>query len=475
MMRALNGLRAVGGPIVSALPWLLALHVLVLHASFGRPIWIDEFLQFAFAAEPTSREAWTLFASTATHVNHGQTGAYVMLNYWTLTLFGLDATLLRLPSLLSGALLLGSAIFLLRVQGFSVVWQVAMVAALTGQHLLMHFAGEARPYMPLAAGAVGILAYYVARPLRPGSRGVAVLGVVAAATGALMHPYFAVFWPAMCLVAYLHHVLAQRVAFGLGPLVAFANPPLVLAGAAAFLLLGAMTWLRGSPVFSFDPFQWLRTNGPLTDFTRYSHTQFLDGSYVFAAAFTATAVLGLLLVPRRLRPSLRPLAAPLALVLAAIGISMLVSLASYLRDYWILPRQWVGSVGLIAVGTVWFWAEAGRAWGRVVPGLGLVSAILAVAIVYGQAANIHGVRLAQLRTALAEQAPAPHGADCVPPSDLDLFAMSDAELGRVAVELANRNLACGGPVWPLLRDYYRTVVARHEERLQDIRREEPGR
>jgi hypothetical protein len=44
-----------------ALPFILGAYVVALNASLGRPLWIDEFSHFAFAAEPTTSAAWHRF------------------------------------------------------------------------------------------------------------------------------------------------------------------------------------------------------------------------------------------------------------------------------------------------------------------------------------------------------------------------------------------------------------------------------
>lgn len=49
----------------------------------------------------------------------------------------------------------------------------------------------------------------------------------------------------------------RREALG-GGLVRFANPPLVIAGAAVFFVVGWASWKKGRPNFSFDPFQGTR-------------------------------------------------------------------------------------------------------------------------------------------------------------------------------------------------------------------------
>lgn len=439
---------------VRSLPFLLCLYIVGLSASIGRPIWIDEFTHFAFAAEPTSRAAWDMFVATADYNQHGQTGIYIMLNYWTLSYLGIDATLLRLPSILSGLFLMASAVMLFRVLGFSILWQTIVVAALAGQHLLMYFVGEARAYIPIPAAAVGLLVYYVARPHYPRSRVLLAYGTFAAVFGAVMHPYFAVYWPAVCLVGYVHHRAATGERFSLSSLIAFANPILVVVGAGLYVLLGAMTWLREQPHFGLDPFEWLHRHGPLANFTDYSHVQFLSSHYVIAAGLTGVAVLGLLLLPADKRKDFRAFWAPVLLIVMSLALSLLISLCSYLAQYWVLPRQWVGSVALVAIGVIWLWAEAARIWARHAPWLGLVVCAVAALIVSRQSLGLQRDKLPQLIAYLADP-PSPRDAvTCLPPNHIDVPTMPNEARNDAFVALANRNIACGGQIWPVFREYY---------------------
>ena len=48
----------------------------------GRPIWIDEFVHFAFGAFGSTSEAWAAITTSINGVNHGQTGVYMLIDYW---------------------------------------------------------------------------------------------------------------------------------------------------------------------------------------------------------------------------------------------------------------------------------------------------------------------------------------------------------------------------------------------------------
>ena len=85
---------------------LLCLTMILLYGPFGRPIWIDEFLHFAVGSHNSTREVWETIRRTTVEVNHGQTGFYILLDYWLMKLFGANLLALRVPSILSGGVYL---------------------------------------------------------------------------------------------------------------------------------------------------------------------------------------------------------------------------------------------------------------------------------------------------------------------------------------------------------------------------------
>ena len=139
--------------------WVLGAVILFLYSGIWRPIWFDEFLHFAMGGM-TWEYALKTVDYTTIEVNHGQTGVYMLLDWLLLQAFGASAVALRLPSLLAAALLLAAAVTFLRRRGFGYGWQYLVLLALAAHTALIWFTGEARPYMPLAAAGVAVLAYY---------------------------------------------------------------------------------------------------------------------------------------------------------------------------------------------------------------------------------------------------------------------------------------------------------------------------
>jgi hypothetical protein len=424
--------------------------ILALFSSYNRPIWIDEFLQFAFAGFPSTIEAAATIHKTIAGVNMGQTGAYMLIDYGLLQLFGASAFWLRFPSLIGGVLLFAGAISFFRIRGFNVFWQLAAVLLLACQDHVMNFLGEARSYMPLTGAIVGLLAYYSAAPeQRTGY--IAVLGWCSLVTGAIMHPYFAPYYALVLALTYADALDYQLSRISIRSLLSHVELPMFLASASLYAAVGAASWMLQPPLkLSFDPFQWAKRED-LIPTGVMTHFQFLpmNGDPVSQRTLIAGLIggtllgLGLSVVNWKER---RRVLSPLLLLLGAIFLTIFVSWMSYRANYWILGRQWIASIALACVAVVWFVATVVNFFAprmRVIAVLASV-AVLAYSIVqFRGAADRQLVRLAQWSTEQQRAAESPRlPRDEVPASAEDW------------VKLANQNIVQGGPVWSIFRRYY---------------------
>lgn len=423
--------------------FLLTLAILLLRTDAKGPIWIDEFLHFAMGAYDSTTSAWQVVRETTVGVNHGQTGVYMMLDYWLLKGFGASAVALRLPSLLSAAWLLLSAAAVIRYRGFPPGWQCLALLSLAAQSQVMQLSAEARPYIPLAAASMGTLAYYLAREERRHTFPIRVLGWGSILLGTLMHPYFALYWLLLFSFAHLVKIGDGTLRPGWRSLFRHVNPPLSCVGAFAFFAAGALTWLRGGPVFKFDPFEWLKRGDLLSSAVNSSHLEFLGIPFLRLAFLAVCGLCPLLfLIPGRLRQRIGPLVPPALLVIMALSISAFLSYLSWRRDYWILPRQWVASVAVVPIGIVWLAGMLSRGLRLILPWGALLMALGLGTLFCWSAYQSHQNTLKVSAAAAGPGAPADHEGGKVPENPDEW------------VTLANRNLVEGGPVWLIFKKYY---------------------
>ena len=326
---------------------VLAVGILALYSSWGRPLWLDEYLHFVFGGYGSIGDAWTGVQGSTTNINHGQTGFYMMLDFALLKTFGANLFIMRLPSLLSAALLLFSAALFLRRKNLGAVAIAAAFLLLLAQANLMYFAGEARPYMPMVASSMAALAYFSTNMNTRSTTGMRILMWGSMIWGALMMPYYVLYLPVIALTAFMiARVNGEKPQFW-----KFINLPIQITSVILGTTISAFTWLRGSPEFSRDPWLIIR---PLVDSVTAPQ---LIGIIFLGALIIFTLWQGLIHSTDRVALEKQLVAATL-LILVMIAMSILFAALSLSQSYWILPRQFVASQAIITVAVVWMLGSA---------------------------------------------------------------------------------------------------------------------
>lgn len=331
---------------------IFSLMLLILYAPIGKPLWIDEFLHFALGSYDSLHEASKIVYKTIVEINHGQTGVYMLADYILLKIFGASAWALRAPSLLSGVFLLIAAITFLRVKGVGTGGQIALLIAYAGQINLMSYMGEARPYMPLAAAVVGVLAYYAYPIDKRGFVSIKLLGWVSVLLGTLMHPYFCLYWYSLLVFSYVNWLKENKRSIKIEDFISFSNLRLVVVGTIIALAVGSVSWLRGRTIsFEFDPFQWI-TQGLWVEFTTFSHFAFIPNARLYIA-ISLLSMFIYIVGSKRIKSLIESIFTPAMLMILALSISIFLGYVSYTQKYWILHRQWIASEALVPISLVW--------------------------------------------------------------------------------------------------------------------------
>ena len=421
---------------------LLAGLCIFLHLDPGKDIWIDEFCHFCFGAYTTSGSAWNAIrASIAGGLNHGQTGAYLMADYFLLRIFGASAFWLRFPSLLATGLLFWAAQHLFELWKLPLKWRIFGCLLIFNQPWITNQIAEARPYMPLAATSLGVLAYYLTPYSNRSQLKTRLLGAISIILGALFHPYFAVYWLFACVFSFF--VISR------GPdeihdfekpfiqsFVQHANPILSFPGVIAYFGIGAMTWMPHMIHMNFDPFEWIGHRSAAVKMFLGSHIQFM---WPLNGAFLALTLLaGAAMFFPSLRARFSALKGPSALIVSSLLISALLSYQSYRVHYWILQRQWIASIALLTVGSIWF----AYAVSTLLPKRGR---LLWTALFFSFV-GVHSAMIAEKNIQKIY--------DVYTHPKFDKFHGKPPPDPDPGVDLANLNVIQGGPVWPVFRKFY---------------------
>ena len=431
-------------------PLLTSAVALALFSSFRRPLLYDEFIHF-MAGPLTFGEVIRVIHETTINLNQGVTGAYLLVDWALLQVFGASDVALRLPSLFLGALFFIFAFVFLRHRGMGYVAMTVFPIFMLTQELVMHYVGEARTYMPLVTASVGLLAYYCSPPsFRRGKFGVATAWS-AALIGVFFHPYIAVYWPAVLLFGFI---------FGQQPrtwreLARFSNPTLVVTGVILYFSVASVTWIRGKANADVNPFNFLP--GPLPV------EIFVQNFYAFATPVLAilgmTALMGSVLIATiqtsdgvrwQLRGLIKDFVPPGTLFLLAFTLAMLVSATTIAADFWIFPRQWIASTALAALAIFWsghvlYLHAASLSRLRGIGSAMLLTAtflVPAVVVAVGQIGDLVTWSM-RIGTSDSDQV------------ELEALLRKEPIIGDgVWMRFAQKNVDAGGMVWPEFRPYY---------------------
>jgi len=424
----------------------------VLFSSWNRPLLYDEFVYFV-AGSLSPLEILSVIHETTTNVNQGVTGAYLLFDWVLMQAFGAEDWALRLPSLVFGFLFILYSLVFLRHKGIGTFGLTLFPVFLLTQELVMHYVGEARTYMPLAAAVVGLLTYYSANETWRCSPAGRVTGWSAAIIGVLFHPYIALYWPAILLFGYwTQHRGRLSGQQAIRTIVRWSNPAMVISGVLVYVSIALATWARGRATAFVDPFNFLP--GPLPV------EILIQNFYAFVPMFAAVTT-GLALVVSAAavflpddaalrRETFRLITEPLVLFVMAFALAFIVALTSITADFWIFPRQWIASTALAALATFWggfllFRRARVRSSSR-----GRITASVLTAAVVIAAGGVATQQVAVLREWTMRLPMDQPDRSSLAESLERVGTLSDGEW----IEYSQVNLDQGGPVWPEFRSYY---------------------
>lgn len=437
-----------GKLITNIVIFILCLALMTLYAPFDKPIWIDEFLHFAIGGFETLKDASQVIYKTIVEINHGQTGAYMLADFFLLKTFGASGWALRAPSILSTAWMLIAALSFLRTKGVGIAGQIGLLIAYAGQVNLMSYMGEARPYMPLAAAVVGALAYYAHSLEERRIISIRILGWLSIILGALMHPYFCLYWYVSIVFSYSLELFESERSFKFKELVAFANLPLILTGTTIALAVGSVSWLRRRTLtLDFDPFQWI-TQSLWVEFTTFSHFAFIPNARIYIALAVLMPV-AYFIGPVQLKKIVKQYIGPSVLMIMGLLISVFLGYVSYTQKYWILHRQWIASEAIIPISLIWGISIIIKK--MTVNYAKMDKYLWVICLVYLMHAEIPIVepKLREQMSAIKRKMnenQSEHNRE-------ELQIISERNNDEW-VELAKRNIKEGGNVWPIFRKYY---------------------
>jgi len=325
---------------------------LILLTNQFKLISIDEFLQFAYGPLRDLDEFLQVAVSSAQVINHNQTGIYSLFNYLMLSNFDVNIFSLRGPSFIAGLFIViffYSYLKSLRLTAFNSIF-IYLIFILSF-FSIFQFMAEGRPYIVLSASCLGIFLYFYSL-LVHGVKFNKIL-FTSVIVGSLFHPYLLLYLILFSLVFLLLFALRSRVRDIIYPLIVTNLLSFVIS-----YILYSYVWGNSTIYFTeFDPFQF--TNGfwyfiPVLvagNFSPVTFGQLTAGpTALFISSFSIISyllfmfILAILILKNRSNVIIK---LNLFLILVTFLFSFLLSAVSLYFNYWILTRQWVGSLIII--------------------------------------------------------------------------------------------------------------------------------
>ncbi len=307
-----------------------------------QPIWTDEILHFSIGSINQPKEAVNLLLYSLEDINHGQTGFYIFLDYLFLKFLGASQILLRMPNLIGVILIIVMLQKIFLVYNLTFLKKQSLILIIFSSASLFQAASTARPYFLLSATVFSIYLIYLLKFVF--QKNYKLLDIIVTLIGVLFHPYFIVY------MLVFHLIFAKKKFFASFTLIQ-------ISAIFLYLFLYIFTFGKGRPDFSnFQVLLWIGDglNLPLkfiaSHLTLFNQTQlnFLSEPQIIliGTTFLTLTILVLLTVFKSRGNKNRHIFYLTILVLMLISI--FISFISFWNNYWIIPRQWIGSQPLIA-------------------------------------------------------------------------------------------------------------------------------
>lgn len=431
--------------------WIMALTAVTYLGLANKPIWLDEVLHFAMGSM-SFEEVLRAIDYTTIELNHGQTGVYILTDWFLLQVFGASAFALRLPSLLAGLVMFWAAWTFIRNRGYAWPWQYLVFIALFSQLILMSYINEARPYLPLVASVVSMLVFYTATSEQRRLISVRVLGVLGIVIGATMHPYWILYWLILVVFGALVVFGQDREQLAKKNFLEFIGWRYVVPALALFLIIGQLTWMRLVREFDFDPYFMIGSRENAIDRFLINH--------IYGSLSALEWVIVLVLLPATML-TIRPWAQltffwpPALLWLIGIGSSLAITYLSISRNYWIFERQWLPGIALSAIAIVWFVAELHRQAGP--KNVLMWVSVVGVSLIYMQGAWSSTQAMVNWKDSWHEQQLG------FTQEERTLEELTTSMDDTMVVYAANVNVSRGGEIWPQFADWYKNQAGMRPE------------
>jgi hypothetical protein len=439
----------------------LPLYYLILTSSLlllinpFKMIWIDEFLQFAFGSLINLDELIQVVQNSANGINHNQTGAYSFLNFTLIKYFGVSFLTLRGPSYLAGIFLIIILLSYFKSRSdISTYIKFGCFFFILSYYSIFQFFSEARPYFIFAACTAGFFIHLYSKFTYDIEFNKIFYSSVI--VGSIFHPYFIIYLAYFSLIFvslfYFNHKIKKIV------------KSILISNTISFvinLFLFFTVWGNSDYNFKdFNPFETIggRINliplffaGNLSPVTlgQFNASSFgLFASYMSVLIFVIFSLAMIIAIYICRNNSI--LRVNLLLILFTLMLSLFITVISVYFNYWIITRQWIGSLIIITICVINIIIELMTN----LPSRALKLLIMGSMCSLFLSQNIYYIYVNYTNYSLRDNQTSKYNSTQV----------SVALTHDDYVSLSNRNLIEGGKIYPQFRNFYLPYLDRNYNR-----------
>ena len=430
---------------------LLPLFYLILSSSLlllinpFKMIWIDEFLQFAFGSLINFDELLQVIQNSANGINHNQTGAYSFLNFILIKYFGVGIFTLRGPSYLAGIFLIIILLSYFKSRSeISRYVKIGIFYFVLSYYSIFQFFSEARPYFIFATCAVGFFIHLYSKFTYDIEFNKIFYSSVV--IGSIFHPYFIIYLAYFSFIFlslfYFNHKIKKIL------------KPILISNTISFvinLFLFLTVW--GNSNYNFEDFNPFETIGGIINLIplffagnlspvtlgQFNASSFgLFASYISVFIFVIFSLAMIIAIYICRNNSI--IRVNLLLILFTLVLSLIITVISVYFNYWIITRQWIGSLIIITICVINIIIELMSD----LPSRALKLLIVGSMCSLFLSQNTHYIYVNYTNYSLRDNQT----------SKSTFSQVSVALTHDDYVSLSNRNLIEGGKIYPQFRNFY---------------------
>jgi hypothetical protein len=335
--------------------YIILICVAILTINFFKPIFIDEFLNYAFISETSFTRFINILLKSIENVNHGQTGLYTILNYISFQILPPSQIILRLPSyfaLIITIIITGRILLQFDSKKLS---PFIFIAIYINSGYVNDYFNLSRTYSFLILAYIIFVRIFQMYFIESISKKELKYLLILLFIVNMFHPYIIlynfIFTGAIILITIKKRSQTLRL-----PIILYS----LAVNTSLSVLIGMITWMNRSEIFDMDPYFYLPKN--IHPIIAIYFSQFYFIIIPVTTLLTLISLAVFFFGENTIKEIIQNNSVIIKFVISILIISAIIIFLtagiSMFSGYWIMPKQWVsvsfGTIAMYSLGLSFF-------------------------------------------------------------------------------------------------------------------------